>query len=65
VRDRVRSARSLILAGYNPGTGSITQLQGRMTQVGPNTLISFDANTSITIVGVAPGAMAANDFSFG
>ena len=47
------------------GISSFTQLQGRMTQIGGDTLISFDAATSITIVGVAPGTLAANDFIFG
>ena len=47
------------------GISSFTQLQGRMTQVGGDTLISFDAATSITIVGIAPGELAANDFIFG
>lgn len=47
------------------GISSFSQLQGRMTQIGGDTLINFDAATSITIVGVAPGELAANDFIFG
>lgn len=35
--------------------------QGRMTQVGGDTLINFDAATSIAIVGIVPGRPAMND----
>uniref|UniRef100_UPI0033414E25 calcium-binding protein n=1 Tax=Sandarakinorhabdus sp. TaxID=1916663 RepID=UPI0033414E25 len=55
----------LIQLAASLGITSFAQLQGRMTQVGGDTLISFDAATAITIVGVAPGALAPNDFLFG
>ena len=54
-----------IQLGASLGVSSFAQLQSHMTQVGDDTLISFDATTSLTIVGVKPGALAANDFIFG
>lgn len=39
----------------------INLAQGRMTQVGGDTLINFDAATSIAIAGIVPGRPATND----
>lgn len=35
--------------------------QGRITQVGGDTLINFDAATSIAIAGIVPGRPVTND----
>jgi Ca2+-binding RTX toxin-like protein len=63
--DFAAGAGDVIQLGGSLGVSSFEQLQWRMTQVGGDTIISFDATTSLTIVGVTPGALAANDFIFG
>lgn len=47
------------------GITSFAQLQSRIAQVGNDTVITFDAGHSITLVGIAATSLLADDFVFG
>lgn len=46
------------------GVNSFGQLQAKMAQLGNDTVITFNAGTTITLVGIALGTLAADDFAF-
>lgn len=46
------------------GVSSFAQLVGRATQVNSDVVITFDINTSITLIGVSLGTLNADDFVF-